>query len=1018
MTRIFLVATLLSIFLSLNGQQGSPGGNGFAGELACELDANLLTPSPSAASFGRFGDIPVGLYHGTVQYSIPVYTLKSAHLELPVTLNYAGNGLRVDEISSNIGHGWSLFTGGVINRSINESADEHASSTPKQSWFESFINNPLTLNNGSLNEEMVTYIRNPNNTRDGLSDIFFFDLGGESGAFIVERATNVIPHTTTPRIIKGSNQLKIEYHHDTHFFTITDRAGIKYYFNHVEIQWENNRNRLFETLDINNDLETVPIQHKEGHPERITSWFISKIVHPLGDSIVFEYSTTRDTYLRGYYEKYRHFLDTEWGFPGWEWELGKVPFETHEEMIKSAYHFGYRIDMSDNRLITKIKASNGINIHFKYTGGRKDYKKNGFLLKEIVVEHNSDTLKWLRFTHQEVTSKINDNHPHFNSEFESLKYRYFLTKLSEKLVDGSDSISHNFEYNGLDSLPNRFSRSQDFGGFYNGTQANRLVTCIVQFMGYGNPPIVTPDNSNRQPHWKYAQKGMLNKIIYPTGGFTSIMYEANKSGSQEYSGIRVSKTIDHAGNEALPVIKRYYYNSYENRNISLGHYPYSETLVWGIKNFYIFNCVIINGFIYCPDIEEAIYYYTMYSSSPRSFFRYNDNGLLFYPKVTVSHGGDQFETGGASYTFKYSVPQSASAFGDQATPLGIYENNAMYNGEMETELQFKISNSIMTPVRKIQHHFAETTTFTKYNLAVEKIHPDVAGNFMLPPSDWVVGTRYGLEYFKIYGKALSLLKTTTTIYDQNGENPVEQNMSFCYNEYFQQVSATYAGSDEQIRKDSIRYATHYFGTSSSVFNSMKNNNLLDYPVERVQYVNNKIVAAQLNIYGSNVQSNDPVPVNIVRQYRLLVTAPLAGHSFYDGATVPSGYEKEWEYQYNNGNKMVEAVYKDTKKTSYIWGYNNSRLTGIAENCAFGNTGIGYHIYPDAIPDNQETTLRSLPDAMVTTFTYMPGVGMLTRKEPNGLKTKYEYDAFGRLKCVRDDDGNILQYYGYNYGITN
>jgi YD repeat-containing protein len=53
-------------------------------------------------------------------------------------------------------------------------------------------------------------------------------------------------------------------------------------------------------------------------------------------------------------------------------------------------------------------------------------------------------------------------------------------------------------------------------------------------------------------------------------------------------------------------------------------------------------------------------------------------------------------------------------------------------------------------------------------------------------------------------------------------------------------------------------------------------------------------------------------------------------------------------------------------------------------------------------------------AHVTTFTFREGIGIASQSDPNGMVTTYEYDAFGRLKIVRDPDGNILQEYSYTY----
>ena len=60
------------------------------------------------------------------------------------------------------------------------------------------------------------------------------------------------------------------------------------------------------------------------------------------------------------------------------------------------------------------------------------------------------------------------------------------------------------------------------------------------------------------------------------------------------------------------------------------------------------------------------------------------------------------------------------------------------------------------------------------------------------------------------------------------------------------------------------------------------------------------------------------------------------------------------------------------------------------------------------------TNPNLPKALVTTYTYDPLVGMISQTDPNGQTVYYEYDDFNRLKLVKDQAGNIMQQYTYNY----
>jgi YD repeat-containing protein len=64
--------------------------------------------------------------------------------------------------------------------------------------------------------------------------------------------------------------------------------------------------------------------------------------------------------------------------------------------------------------------------------------------------------------------------------------------------------------------------------------------------------------------------------------------------------------------------------------------------------------------------------------------------------------------------------------------------------------------------------------------------------------------------------------------------------------------------------------------------------------------------------------------------------------------------------------------------------------------------------------NALRTNVSLANAMITTYTYKPLIGVSTITDPKGDKMSYEYDTLNRLKWVKDKAGNILSENQYHY----
>ncbi|PSL18770.1 RHS repeat domain-containing protein, partial [Chitinophaga ginsengisoli] len=135
------------------------------------------------------------------------------------------------------------------------------------------------------------------------------------------------------------------------------------------------------------------------------------------------------------------------------------------------------------------------------------------------------------------------------------------------------------------------------------------------------------------------------------------------------------------------------------------------------------------------------------------------------------------------------------------------------------------------------------------------------------------------------------------------------------------------------------------------------------------------------------------------------------------------------YAYDSKGNPKSEGQESGMITCYIWGYNKqfpiaeiknadytvveTVLGGAAAVSTFGN-----QVSPtDVALKNFLAPLRSdarLKKAIITTYSYSPLYGISTITDPNGRTSTFEYDGFGRLKVIRDQNDNILKQIDYQY----
>lgn len=467
--------------------------------------------SPEAASLGKYGEIPVSEYTGVPQIEIPLYTVKSGELELPITLSYHASGIKVNQEATWVGLGWDLMAGGCISRIVSGSYDDES---------DYFIQETIDslLQTASFSQYSYLWETNERNSNDAHlfecltsrsyePDILQANFCGHSFSFYIDRTTR------QPVLIgKVSNNYKISFTEQGQWASVTnmlvtDNSGIKYYFG---------------TDGTEGYMEEG---EERGHP---VSWFLTKIEHPVKGTININYGDSCNIYpvpsisqslMRADFYGEDGILLDQFYRPTMEDRSYVVEIDS---LRKLQTVVAYKDSYMYKHYISSIQTENEI-VEF-HLGDRDDIYGDSRKIEYILVKDlNNNTKKGINFDYSYFISP-DDRRNEWNQYSSYYHGNCHRKRLRLDAISINDE-NYFFEYN--DNLPTKTSYSQDFWGYYNG-QKNKSLICTPNLRTRLNDPnAISVGDANRYASNIHSQAGILTSIIYPTLGLTNFTYEAN-----------------------------------------------------------------------------------------------------------------------------------------------------------------------------------------------------------------------------------------------------------------------------------------------------------------------------------------------------------------------------------------------------------------------------------------------------------------------------------------------------------
>ncbi len=478
----------------------------------------VIPPSPNAAAMAKYGDFPVSQYTGTPNISIPLYEIKSGDISVPISVNYHASGIKVNEVASWVGLGWTLSAGGMITRSVRGKPDE-------DSYFLSpTIARPIpNLSSSPLYDNVLDdfdYLENVLEGRiDTQPDIFYFNFLGRAGKFIFDQNGNAHSEEYQKmKIIRKS----------PYSFEITTEDGTIYTFGKYKYRAEAYA------------LENSSTNYSGPDIFYISTWHLCEIISPNENNVVtFNYKP----YLTQsfVYPTETQFLFPRYGAIYWRPDMGCQP--------------GINYDLSDNGSLNSISIAASYLNEILFDQGKIILNVDSEREDMPSLANMDVKLNKLTIINSQGSTVNAENHiksfdfqyGYFNASVVGAK-RLKLTKIIETDFSGVILKPYAFTYNeqityGTNNnycLPPLNSMAQDHWGFYNGAVSNTTMLPPTEYLSFSIP------GADREPgEAKYLKAGILEKIEFPTKGHTFFEFEPHDTGGGvEPKKLSKSVTVD------------------------------------------------------------------------------------------------------------------------------------------------------------------------------------------------------------------------------------------------------------------------------------------------------------------------------------------------------------------------------------------------------------------------------------------------------------------------------------------
>jgi len=569
---------------------------------------------------------------------------------------------------------------------------------------------------------------------------------------------------------------------------------------------------------------------------------------------------------------------------------------------------------------------------------------------------------------------------------------------------------YDFIYNGTCDIPYASGRS-DHWGYINSNDINSYANYFENYFKYKYDNTISdykPDTSalksfykEREPTTGICYGGYLTGIKYPTGGTKKFVFEPNtyskvitrnastgdlsiEDNSGTGGGLRIAEIIEN-----------------DTKSTTTTSYEYSGGILNGAPQYYFSN----TGKYYTSFGDTTSFSAKRFISSSTVPVSTNpDFSSVSYSKVIEKQEGN----GRVEYTF--SNHDTDTTYLDKNSEGIITLTKTVY-----TPLTSRVNMRGKLLEKKT---FGQGDTTVKVEtLSYELLDDEYIKAVSLHRESYspsgIVEMFYRIEggAYRIYTAPYALKTNIEQDVYQSGT--VSDTTSYTSDQWYQIATKTETGNGKTTT-NKLKYPYNY---DDAVYGEMVSRNMISPVIEQITTRSDNVIAAQRTDYMLNGLL---LPSST---YSLNTALPISQSSY------SQYYSKDLNFdQYNSHGNILQYTGRDSIPITFLWSYNSQYPIAKIKNATYGQVklALGYNDSQveslaaqsspnvSSIDSKLRAYFKDMP-ATVTTYTYKPLVGMLSMTDPSGIVTKYEYDSFGRLIKVANED-KLVETYDYHYAI--